>query len=111
MGCCWACGKTNGGDPRDWSIYCGVLVCSIECWKKAEEHASRVPPIPIAIATFAAHIRHLRESALLTVAELAAKSGLRRETVHRYESGDREPSLKDTRRLCKALGISLSVFD
>lgn len=56
-------------------------------------------------------LRILREQAGLSVAALAKAAGLRRESIHRYEAGDREPSLVDAKRLARALKVSLAVFE
>ena len=56
-------------------------------------------------------LRSLREQAGLSVAQLAVKAGLRRETIHRYEAGEREPSLVGLKRLARGLGVSLAAFE
>lgn len=56
--------------------------------------------------TFAAKLRALRESKHLTVQELAEASGLSRMTVHRYETGERNPSWAAIQELAVALGVS-----
>lgn len=61
--------------------------------------------------TFASRLRHLRESAGLSIPELAAKAFMPRQTVHHLENGVRQPSLDTARRLCLALGKSLAEFD
>jgi transcriptional regulator with XRE-family HTH domain len=63
-----------------------------------------------ASVSFAARLRHLRESAGLSVAALAERAGLSRMAVHRYENG-RIPSLAVAERLAKAFGKSLRVFE
>ncbi len=56
-------------------------------------------------------LRSLRTAAGLTQQQLADAAGLHRDFVLRIEKGDREPGLDTARRLTKALGASLSVFD
>jgi DNA-binding XRE family transcriptional regulator len=60
---------------------------------------------------FAARLRQLRQAFGLSVAGLAGKAGLSRTHLHNLESGVREPKLETARRLAKALGVSLGVFD
>lgn len=67
-----------------------------------------MPPTP---DTFAARLRALREQAGLSVSELAARSGLRRQAVHMLEAGQRSPTLTTVQKLAEALGVSLSAFD
>jgi transcriptional regulator with XRE-family HTH domain len=52
----------------------------------------------------------LRESAGLTVAELAEAAGLTRQAVHNYESGARRPTWDAVQKLAAALGVSTDVF-
>lgn len=56
------------------------------------------------------HLRRIRERALLTQRELAAKSGLTQATVHRIESGATKARISTVRRLAKALHVDASEF-
>lgn len=56
-------------------------------------------------------LRALRESASLTVADLAERTGLNRTYLHALEAGTRQPSLDVARKLAVALSVSLSEFD
>jgi transcriptional regulator with XRE-family HTH domain len=60
---------------------------------------------------FASRLRSLREAAGFSIPALAAAASMPRQTIHHLENGDRHPSLETARRLCKALGKSLSEFD
>ena len=60
---------------------------------------------------FAARLRALRVEAGVSVADLAARSGLNRTYIHNLEAGIRQPTLATAARLAKALGVSLAVFD
>ena len=60
---------------------------------------------------FSRRLRRLRESAGLTISQLATAAKLPRQTIHLLESGQRQPSLKTARQLLRALGKSLAVLD
>lgn len=62
-------------------------------------------------ATFAARLRSLRETAGWSIPKLAAASGLPRQTIHKLERGERQPSLETALTLAKALGKSVAVFE
>lgn len=59
---------------------------------------------------FPDRLRALRESAGLTVAELAEAAGLTRQAVHNYEAGDRRPTWQAVQKLAEALGVSTDAF-
>lgn len=61
--------------------------------------------------TIARKLATLRKDAGLTVIELTVKSGVSRAAIHAIEAGTRKPSLETARKLCKAMGVSLSEFD
>lgn len=61
--------------------------------------------------TIANKLRALREQSGLSVEALATKAGLSRASVHHLEAGTRKPSLETIKKICKALGVSLSCFD
>ncbi len=63
-------------------------------------------PIP-----FARRLRDLRTAAGLSVEQVSQASGLHKQTVYFLEAGRRAPSLDTARRLAKALGQPLSVFE
>lgn len=54
------------------------------------------------------HIRHFREKAGLTRAELATKLGITHELMHDYENGYASPDLQTAERISAILGVSLS---
>lgn len=56
-------------------------------------------------------LRSLRIAAGHSVEQLALLAGVSRQAVHAIEQGKRQPSLDTARKLCRALGISLSAFD
>jgi DNA-binding XRE family transcriptional regulator len=56
-------------------------------------------------------IRALRERAVLTQAELAAKSGLPQSHISRLENGQHSPSRVTLERLASALGVPVSDLD
>lgn len=59
---------------------------------------------------FGARLKVLREKAELSVAELATKAGMNRESVRLYENGERRPTWDAVQSLAAALGISTDVF-
>jgi transcriptional regulator with XRE-family HTH domain len=61
--------------------------------------------------TMQKRLRTIRESAGLSVDNLATKAGLSRAMLHHLEAGTRKPSLETARKICKALKISLAEFD
>lgn len=58
------------------------------------------------MTTFALRLRSLRLAAHLTITDLAESAGLSRQTIHNYESGEREPTWLATQKIAFALGIS-----
>lgn len=54
-------------------------------------------------------VRMARQRTGFTQAELAARSGIPRETIARWEAGSREPSLESLRRLIRATGLDLTL--
>ena len=54
------------------------------------------------------HIRHFREKAGLTRAELAKLLGITVELMHDYETGYVSPDLKTAQMIALVLGVSLS---
>lgn len=61
--------------------------------------------------TFAARLRTLRETAGLSIPDLARAAVLTSQAVHQLERGEREPTLETAKKLAKALGVSLAEFD
>lgn len=59
---------------------------------------------------FAARLKRLRLAAGLSVAQLAARAGLPRQTVHKAEAGS-PPTLATARKIAAALDTSLAAFD
>lgn len=56
-------------------------------------------------ATFGDVLRAAREGKGLSVPELARKSGLAKQAVYFWESGEREPSLRALRKIAAGLGV------
>jgi transcriptional regulator with XRE-family HTH domain len=54
-----------------------------------------------------ARLKAARARRKLTQTALAAKAGVRQETIARLESGTRRPSLRMLQKLAKALGTSI----
>jgi transcriptional regulator with XRE-family HTH domain len=50
-------------------------------------------------------LREWRERRLLTLRELAARSGVQFHTIHAIETGKQEPRVSTLRKLIEALGI------
>lgn len=55
-------------------------------------------------------VRRLREEAGLSQEELAARVGRASSWLSQVESGNRDPSWGDVRRLARALGVSLETL-
>jgi transcriptional regulator with XRE-family HTH domain len=60
--------------------------------------------------SFASRLRQLRTVAKLSVRELVEASGLPRQTIHRLERGEREPTWQTVCKLATALGVSTEAF-
>jgi Zn-dependent peptidase ImmA (M78 family)/transcriptional regulator with XRE-family HTH domain len=71
--------------------------------EKSREVAERTPQIRAAI-------RKQREAMGMTVAQLAKRIGVSRNTITNYESGKTEPSASDLVRLAEALGCQVADF-
>ncbi len=56
---------------------------------------------------FAARLKMLREKAGLSVDELAAKTGLPRQTLYDWESTKSSPPVKELLKLAEGLGIAV----
>lgn len=54
---------------------------------------------------FGANLRRIREEQFLSQAELANRSGVRKLTIQRLESGATAPLARTVRRLANALGV------
>jgi transcriptional regulator with XRE-family HTH domain len=59
---------------------------------------------------FSRRLRQFRKAGLLTQTELAAKAGIHRATVARYEAGTYEPTWAHVKALAAALGLSVDAF-
>lgn len=59
---------------------------------------------------FGDRLRACREAAGLTQAELAAKLGLRQNSISGYESGSVMPEIKDLPRLARAVGARVELL-
>lgn len=62
------------------------------------------------MSDFPARLRALRTEAGLSVAELAAKAEMSRETIRLYENGARAPTWAQVQKLVDALGVSTEQF-
>jgi transcriptional regulator with XRE-family HTH domain len=60
--------------------------------------------------TFAEKLLELREAAGLSQAKLAEASGVPFATVHGYSLGLRRPSLANTVKMARALGVTCDAF-
>ncbi len=60
--------------------------------------------------TFGNRLRKLRIDAGLTQEELAAKSGMARSSIAKFERDEREPLLTTANRLANALGVDCTAF-
>lgn len=60
--------------------------------------------------TFAAILTRLRAEAGLSVAQLATKAGMSRESVRLYENGERQPTWQAVQKLADALAAPLETF-
>ena len=60
--------------------------------------------------TFAGRLKTLRESAGLSMHELARRAGLAQASISNLEAGKREPTWETVTRLASALGVSTERF-
>lgn len=60
--------------------------------------------------TFADRLKALRKKSKLSVAALAEKCGLSRQTIHNLEAGTHRPAWDVVQSLATALGVSTDVF-
>ena len=61
--------------------------------------------------TAADTVKAAREAKGWTVYRLAKEAGLSAAQLYRLESGERTLTLESARKVCAALGVSLSAFD
>ena len=59
---------------------------------------------------FSVRLRLLREKTELSVAALAEKAGMSRESVRLYEAGKRSPTWDAVQKLAAALGVPTDTF-
>jgi transcriptional regulator with XRE-family HTH domain len=59
---------------------------------------------------FSLKLKDLRRKAGLSQAQLAARSGVSREAIARYETGPRIPTLTVAQALAEALGVDCTAF-
>ena len=64
----------------------------------------------MSVGYFGVRLRELRQQANLTQAELAAKAGLHRQAIAKFELGEREPHWSSAVALAIALGVSVQEF-
>ena len=60
--------------------------------------------------TFGAKLKDLRKAVGMTQHDLAAKSGMTRSAIAKFETGEREPLLATAQRLAEALGVDCRAF-
>lgn len=87
----------------------------VEAWKKEQERRSKINERS-GIKTMGAGFRYLRGQKDLTLAEVAAASGLTLSVYHRIEMGQREVTEKEFKDISLALGftpeeLQLKVYD
>ncbi|MBR5342571.1 MAG: helix-turn-helix transcriptional regulator [Oscillospiraceae bacterium] len=56
---------------------------------------------------FGDKLKQLRLSANMTQEQLAAKCGMKKQNISRYENSDREPNIRTAKKMADALGVSL----
>ncbi len=80
--------------------------------REAFRGAAKKFVVRIPFVEFGPRIRHLRERAGLTQAQLAAKIGSEclGGSIAHWESGRRSPSLANQYRLAEALGVDMGMF-
>jgi transcriptional regulator with XRE-family HTH domain len=61
--------------------------------------------------TFADRLKELRDAAKMTQHELAARSGVHRQTIATLEAGERVPNWDTVQALAGALGVSVTAFE
>jgi transcriptional regulator with XRE-family HTH domain len=61
--------------------------------------------------TFADRLKELRAAAKMTQHELAARSGVHRQTIATLETGERVPSWDTVQALARALGVDCKAFE
>ena len=54
-----------------------------------------------------ANLSTIRKAKLMTQAELAARSGINRVTIAKYETGRQEPTVANALKLATALGVTV----
>ena len=64
----------------------------------------------VLLMTFGKNLKRIRETIGLSQAELAKKSKLTNAAISHFETGRRDPSLKNIIKLCKGLGCSPNVL-
>lgn len=81
-------------------------------WENARILASMASSCTVSPVSgdFAGRLTAIRESASLSIPDLARKSGLSDDAIRRYESGDRSPSWVNVQLLAKALGVPTDTF-
>jgi transcriptional regulator with XRE-family HTH domain len=61
--------------------------------------------------TFSDRLKQLRDAAKMTQHELAARSGVHRQTIATLEAGERVPSWDTVQALARALGVDCKAFE
>ena len=57
--------------------------------------------------TFGERLKELRLAAGMTQDELAEKTGIKKQSISRYENSEREPNIRTAKRIADALGVTL----
>jgi DNA-binding XRE family transcriptional regulator len=94
------CNRLNGGG--------GEYDLFVDAARDAKDRAYSFDLLPP--ESFPARLKSLRESAGLTVAELAEKVQMPRTTLYRYEAGERSPTWDVVQELAGALGVPTDAF-
>lgn len=74
----------------------------------AASSGAAAPAAPLAVATFGARVRALREASRLSLRELAERSGVSAPMLSQVERGETSPTLSVAARIANGLGLSLS---
>jgi transcriptional regulator with XRE-family HTH domain len=59
---------------------------------------------------FSARLKAIRLAKNITITDLAESAGLSRQTIHNYESGEREPTWENVQKIAEAMGVSTEAF-
>ena len=60
--------------------------------------------------TFGETLKRLRKQAKMTQEELANKCNMKKQSISRYENGEREPNIRTAKTIAEALGVQLEAL-